>query len=284
MLPEEKLGCPNGFPPSVTTCAGYDPEAADAGNGDIVTGGPPEDEVSTGSPLDAGNGNIVTGGPPEDEVSTGGPPDAGNGDIVTGGPPEDEFSTGGPPDEVSTGDICTTNNVPTSGERSVQLACYENDLGGNEGDDCPSSCFGDPIMEQWYAIAEEDDNQCFQWPGGQWPGESGANSMVGGVCGLDSSSFMYNEWDNCDCSGTAHPKEVFVDRCVVNDPPTMCIRIVDFSECAKEVIVEEISELEKELGELLGELGELEDTSPGSRASAGRAVGVWAVFAWLAAA
>jgi hypothetical protein len=204
----------------------------------------------------------------------------GNGDILTGGPPEDEESTGGPPDEVSTGETCT-NNIPTSGERAVKLAFYKNDLGGKEGDVCPSSCFGNPIMEQWYAIAE-DDNQCFQWPG-----HTAAISFVGGVCSLDSSSFMYDQWDNCGCSGTVYPKEVFVEKCVVDNPPTICSRILDFSTCAKEEIVKEIADIEKTLGELLGELEELEeldDTSLGSRASAGMAVGVWAVFAWLAAA
>ena len=76
--------------------------------------------------------------------------------------------------------VCSST-IPTSGDTfgkdsAVQLSFWQNPGGGSFGADCPTSCTGTPIKQQWYAIKNDVDT-CYQWPG-----HSGENSMKSGTC------------------------------------------------------------------------------------------------------
>ena len=136
----------------------------------------------------------------------------------------------------SSGEKCNTT-IPLDGTDSVQLSFYANPKGGDEGDDCPSSCIDSenpPVMQQWYAIEGNIWSGCFEWPG-----HSGENSMIHGVCDPAIQAFKYDQFTTCDCSGDANSKTVYVKRCIVDKPATICSRIIDFSAC--EVTAEEES-------------------------------------------
>lgn len=131
--------------------------------------------------------------------------------------------------------VCTSN-IPTTGSSAVELAFYSNPSGGTLGADCPVSCAGTPIKRQFYAVvvpaagggsSTYASNPCLQWPG-----NSGENSMKSGTCSTGSQSYTYDQWTNCDCSGAVGShKEVFVSKCVVDKPPTLCVKILDFTAC-----------------------------------------------------
>ena len=176
-----------------------------------------------------------------------------------------ETSTGGS-EKVTEDTTECVSDIPTSVEGAILVGFYKNNNGGLVGEECPSSCYDTPIVEQWYAISDDTDNRCFQWPG-----HSGRNSMKNGVCHADTKTFSYDQFNNCDCKDTPNPKDVYVDKCVVVDE-NRCVRILDISSCKKDKIAQDIAEIEKELKELEGELEELEDTS---MASGGRPSEAW---------
>ena len=113
------------------------------------------------------------------------------------------------------------------GTNAVQLSFHQNSGGGLEGDDCPVACDSSTeVMRQYYQIAAADAS-CKQWPG-----NSGENAMTNGVCDTSDESFTYDQWTNCDCSGTiGSSKHVFKNRCVVDTPPTLCSQIIDYTAC-----------------------------------------------------
>ena len=128
----------------------------------------------------------------------------------------------------ASGEKCETT-IPLDGTDSVQLSFYNNPLGGEEGDDCPSSCVDSenpPVKQQWYAIAGDTWSGCFEWPG-----HSGENSMLAGVCDSDLKAFTYDQFTTCDCSGDANTKTVFVEKCIVDKPATLCSKVIDYSAC-----------------------------------------------------
>ena len=184
----------------------------------------------------------------------------------------------GPAGGISADERCISD-IPTSGEKgAVQLAFYKNLAGGVEGEECPSSCVDSentPITSQWYAIAADIGDQCFQWPG-----HSGKNSMKEGVCNVDSLAFTYNQFTDCDCGGSAQAKTVYVETCIVDRPSKLCSKVVDFKACTKDQIQGEIVQLEDELDELLEELEELDDASTASALVV--AFCAWAAFIWFA--
>jgi hypothetical protein len=123
---------------------------------------------------------------------------------------------------------CGSSDIPTDGTNAIQtIRFYDNDSGGSEGDDCPSSCDGTAIKTQLYAIADQDDD-CFQWPG-----RSGDNAMKSGTCNTGDSSYSYDQWTNCECiGGVGASKEVFTSKCVVDTTPTtLCAKITDYTAC-----------------------------------------------------
>ena len=107
------------------------------------------------------------------------------------------------------------------------MSFHSNIKGGTEGDDCPVACNSSTeVMQQYYQIAAADAN-CKQWPG-----NSGENSMRNGVCDTSDESFTYDQWTNCDCSGTiGSSKHVYVNRCVVDNPVTLCTKIINYTAC-----------------------------------------------------
>lgn len=136
---------------------------------------------------------------------------------------------GGIDNDNNSGDC--VSDIPVDGTTgAVQLAFYANTGGGSEGDDCPVSCDdGSIIKEQWYAVEDDTANpSCYQWPG-----NSGENSMISGTCHVDTNdqSFTYDQFTTCTCEGNANSKTVHTDRCVVDTPPTLCSKIIDYSGC-----------------------------------------------------
>lgn len=103
----------------------------------------------------------------------------------------------------------------------------------SKGQPCPFNCDAvAPTVEAFYPIADPADT-CYQWPGG-----SGTNSMKSGECNVDKNTYTYQQWsDNCGCSGNsgsvATTKEVpyGIENCVVDNPPSLCQVVVDYSAC-----------------------------------------------------
>lgn len=120
------------------------------------------------------------------------------------------------------------STIPTqAGPLTVKLAFYSNGGGGSEGDTCPSACAaGSEIKTQYYAVHNATaggDPGCREWPG-----NSGKNSMKEGTCDLVAQTFSYDQWTNCDCSGSVGShKTVHMTKCVVDMPPTLCVKLVD---------------------------------------------------------
>ena len=190
-----------------------------------------------------------------------------------------ETSTGGS-DKATEDTTECVSDIPTSAAGAILVGFYKNTKGGVVGEDCPSSCFDTTIVEQWYAIADDKNTHCFQWPG-----HSGQNSMKNGYCHAGSKTFSYDQFNNCDCSETPYHKGVYVDRCVVVDE-NRCGRILDFSSCAKVELAQGIAGFEEELKELKGELKEVENTSmaTGGRPSKAWLLIVFCALGWFAPA
>jgi hypothetical protein len=121
------------------------------------------------------------------------------------------------------------NTRPTDNSNAVKIAFFSNPLGGKLGEECPSACDSSTALgkEELYAIADSAD-KCFEWPG-----RSGRNSAKHGTCNPKDSSFSFTQWSaNCQCKGTPGARKTFyTSRCVVDRPPTLCAKIVDYSAC-----------------------------------------------------
>ena len=127
--------------------------------------------------------------------------------------------------------ISDYNTSNSAGTHAIQLSMYSNSGGGSPGDDCPVACdSSNRVMEQFYQIAATDAS-CKQWPG-----HSGTNSMKNGVCHTSEKSFTYDQWTNCNCSGTiGASKKVYVNRCVVDTPNKICSKITDYTACESDI-------------------------------------------------
>eukprot|EP00484_Ammonia_sp_Unknown_P027547 CAMPEP_0197034768 /NCGR_PEP_ID=MMETSP1384-20130603/12756_1 /TAXON_ID=29189 /ORGANISM="Ammonia sp." /LENGTH=191 /DNA_ID=CAMNT_0042464723 /DNA_START=12 /DNA_END=584 /DNA_ORIENTATION=+ len=119
------------------------------------------------------------------------------------------------------------SDAPTDGTNAVQISFFSNPDGGELGDDCPFDCTAaTPIKTSWYAI-DQGDQHCYQWPG-----NSGQNSMNSGTCNTTLSSFTYNQWTNCECSGTPGAiKTVYTSKCTVDIPSSICQMLTDNTAC-----------------------------------------------------
>lgn len=121
-----------------------------------------------------------------------------------------------------------TDSRPTDNSQSVLIGLYNNPNGGVFGEDCdPTVCEPENIkMEQYYKISGESD-QCYAWKG-----NAGENSAQPGECNLDDSSYTFQQWTTCDCTGSnTNVKHAYVGRCVVENPTTLCSKILDYSAC-----------------------------------------------------
>ena len=122
---------------------------------------------------------------------------------------------------------CGSTIPMQQGPLTVKLAFYSNSGGGHEGDVCPTACTaGTEVKEQYYAVfnATAGGSPACR----EWPGNSGKNSMKEGTCDLVAQSFSYDQWTNCECSGSVGShKTVYMTKCVVDKPATLCVKLAD---------------------------------------------------------
>jgi hypothetical protein len=56
--------------------------------------------------------------------------------------------------------------------------------------------------------------------------------MKKGTCDACAQSYSYDQWQNCDCSGEVGSSKVaYVSKCVVDNPPNMCVQITNYNAC-----------------------------------------------------
>jgi len=114
---------------------------------------------------------------------------------------------------------CCADTRPTSGAaNTVTVNFYSKTAGGTIGDPCPIACTGTPIETSTFPT--NTPSTCTTWPG-----RSGENSMNNGVCTGAEGKFKIDQRITCDCSGTVTSKEAFTDRCVIDNPTTLCAEI-----------------------------------------------------------
>ena len=82
------------------------------------------------------------------------------------------------------------DTLPSDGDaNAVYIEFYTNTQGGAPGSECPSAC-DSPVAASWYPINDEDT--CYTWPG-----RSGDNSLLNGVCNVDNEAYVWDQWINC---------------------------------------------------------------------------------------
>ena len=56
--------------------------------------------------------------------------------------------------------------------------------------------------------------------------------MKNGACDTSTSSYSYDQWTNCECTGTiGASKKPTTTKCTVDHPNSLCQQITEYSAC-----------------------------------------------------
>ena len=94
--------------------------------------------------------------------------------------------------------------------------------------ECPAhNCTDWHGFAQYFQIASADAS-CKQWQG-----NSGKNAMKNGVCNTGACTYSYDQWTNCDCSGTiGASKSPGTAKCTVDNPNNLCQQVTSYTSCS----------------------------------------------------
>ncbi|GMI05342.1 hypothetical protein TrLO_g4113 [Triparma laevis f. longispina] len=122
-------------------------------------------------------------------------------------------------------ETCGDSRPDEHAENTATVGFWSNEQGGTLGDPCPNPCNGDPMSINTFPALPTDPDDCVEWPG-----HSSENSAKKFTVN-DDSPFTYTQWTSCTCSGGAYEdgvvKTAFTDQCVIDQPPTLCAKLIE---------------------------------------------------------
>ena len=127
--------------------------------------------------------------------------------------------------EIEAISTCRDIRPKTAALNTVTISYYSNVGSSTTTGSLCNSCSGQVLSTNTFYSDAAHLNTCTTWPG-----HSGYNSIKNGHC-IDNYGFSIDQRTTCDCSGTITTKVAYRDICVVDKPPSMCLRITNYTGC-----------------------------------------------------